>query len=277
MSKRDRDNVSPIRKFEVCHRCGSKLPPGKALCPSCKAWTVGNPHVSDADTVLMSDAKSSEFDRLLTGPWDKALGGGMVKSHVVMIGAVPGGGKTTMGLQMCDEACEQTGQEAFYLSAEMQTNEIKMYGDRMQLRHQNRIRIASTVGGLDVIRKFEGLLQMYKPCLLVLDSIPGLCDDDQEAAVLLCKLIKEQTVKINCPGFLINHVTKQDNFAGLMKLQHAVDVLLTMYLDEASGLRTIQAEKNRGGPAHIPVTLKMTEKGLVEVEYEDISSNTYDE
>jgi hypothetical protein len=43
--------------------------------------------------VSLADVAASDTDRLVSGPWDPAFGGGIARDHVVMLAGAPGGGK----------------------------------------------------------------------------------------------------------------------------------------------------------------------------------------
>lgn len=267
MGKKEKSNVLQFRQVQHCFLCREKLPPGKIKCTSCGAWNTGgtNPE-TDKLVIPMSEVQSAELDRIQTGPWDKALGGGMVKGMVIMLGALPGGGKTTIGLLAADATCEAfPTKNVLYISAEMRNEELKMYGDRLNLKHRSRILLASTIGGLQVIEGIEGVIDQYNPALVVLDSVPGLCGEDLGAAPMLCKLLKKEATRKLMPVLVINHVNAQEELAGLMKLQHEVDVLLLMEIDPDTGIRDMWATKNRGGAANVHVILEMTKHGLVEI------------
>lgn len=77
----------------------------------------------------------------------------------------------------------------------------------------------------------------------------------------MCKAFKDYAVLLKAPVIIIDHVTKDEDFAGLMQLQHAVDTTLILSLDE-NDTRYLTTIKNRFGPANISVILDMTERGL---------------
>lgn len=268
MGKKEKANALQFRSVVICFRCQTKLPPDKVKCQSCGAWNTGGAANSELDklVIAMSEVQSAELDRIRTGPWDKALGGGMVKGMVIMLGSLPGGGKTTMGLLAADATCEAfPTRNVLYLSAEMRNEEVKMYGDRLNLKHRARILLGSTIGGLQIIENIESVMDQYNPALVVLDSVPGICGEDLGAAPMLCKLLKKEAARKLMPVLVINHVNAQEELAGLMKLQHEVDVLLLMEIDPDTGIRCMWATKNRGGAANVRVLLEMTEQGLREI------------
>jgi len=98
------------------------------------------------------------------------------------------------------------------------------------------------------------------PVAIVLDSLSKACPDPDEA-VQFAKRLKEFCTAIDAAVILIDHVTKEEDFAGLMALQHEVDstLLFTVYEDEVRELKTV---KNRNGPT-MKMLFNMTERGLI--------------
>jgi len=76
--------------------------------------------------------------------------------------------------------------------------------------------------------------------------------------------LKEYSVELNSPSIVIDHITKQGDFAGLEALQHAVDC--TMMFEVYDNIRVLETQKNRSGPAFVQVHFEMTERGLVYVD-----------
>jgi predicted ATP-dependent serine protease len=112
---------------------------------------------------------------------------------------------------------------------------------------------------------------------MVLDSVPGLTGNDHQAAVEMCKTLKLFSARLKAPSIVIDQVTKEDAFAGLRALEHAVDATMTFFAvdddsrpPQAEKIRELSVLKNRNGRAHIFSEFEMTETGLVPVEeYEE--------
>ena len=194
--------------------------------------------------------------RIQSGPWDKCFGGGIVTTSVTIIGGCPAAGKSTMALQLSNRIAEVTNREIIYVGTEESVQEIKSRAIRLQLTCMHLIRIHPMGSSADL----GSILTSRKPSAIILDSLPGLTSDP-EIAVELCKRFKDYAVELNAPVIIIDHVTKGDDFAGLMQLQHAVDTLLSLFPNE-NGMRELATVKNRFGPANISVKLGMAERGL---------------
>jgi predicted ATP-dependent serine protease len=112
---------------------------------------------------------------------------------------------------------------------------------------------------------------------------------DLDLAVDVARAMKVTAVARNIPLFLLDHVNKEEELAGLMTLQHDVDCTSTLFaLDDKTvpkaliqgsnvipigehvkkesvspQARVLKTLKNREGPAPVSVLLQMTERGLV--------------
>ncbi len=254
--------------IQTCSRCNSDFPIGLTKCTTCGFWNIPVPVNPDDDkTVLLSDAEGATVNRMSTGPWDPCWGfhfddkgtqfTGTVTTSVSLIGGVPGAGKSTLALQMADIIAGKTKREVLYISAEESTAEVRSRAKRLKLQNLNLIRMIP----IGVQAELGGIMIHRKPVALIADSLPKIAPDQAEA-VLFCEKLKGYAIELECMVFIIDHVTKEEEFAGLMALQHAVDTttLFTVYEDQVRELKTV---KNRNGPSGVKVFLNMTENGLV--------------
>jgi DNA repair protein RadA/Sms len=256
-------------RTKTCWFCEARVGADVVRCVKCGHYNLSGQRAYDKPLLRLADAVSAELTRVRTGPWDYVFGGGLVETSASLIGAVPGCGKTTMTLQACEKVCEDNpGREALLIASEQLPSEIKTYSDRMLLKNTSRFVVIPTLNGLEELGNLEEICAAIKPVFIGLDSLPGLCGDQHDVAVDMCKVLKDISSKLKAPSFIVDHVTKAKEFAGLMKLQHAVDVVITMDRDDDSGsatggVRTMRAIKNRFGRANIEILLDMTERGLV--------------
>ncbi|MFV2039834.1 MAG: AAA family ATPase, partial [Acidimicrobiales bacterium] len=70
------------------------------------------------------EARSAEFDR--------AVGGGLVRGSVTLLGGEPGIGKSTLLLQLADAVSAQ-GRRVLYVSAEESATQLRRRADRLGL------------------------------------------------------------------------------------------------------------------------------------------------
>jgi len=254
--------------IQQCRRCKADFPSNATKCTSCGFWnTVVVKDPNDDKTVLLSDTEGAIVTRIQTGPWDPCWGfhfddfgkryEGTVTTSVTLVGGVPGAGKSTLALQMADIIAAKTQREVLYISAEESNAEIRSRAKRLRLTNQGKVRLIP----IGVAVELGGIMIHRKPVALIADSLPKIAPD-QADAVAFCEKLKGYAIELQCPVIIIDHVTKEEEFAGQMALQHAVDttLLFTVYGDEVRELKTV---KNRNGPSGVKVLLNMTEQGLV--------------
>lgn len=251
-----------------CRYCQVKLPRNRFQCPSCRQWNHGTGAMTkpgDDGTVLLSEIQSIELERHRSGPWDKNFGnGGVVTSSVNLIGGVPGAGKSTLLLQLVSSLGLATKRDALLIGAEENEKQVKDRAVRLRLPGMSYIRILPIEKQLNA--SLEAILEYRKPCCCVIDSISTYASDPEEQ-VKLCLTFKIFATKYNCPFFVVCHVTKVEGLAGLMKLQHGVDMTAILYNEK--GVRVFHTEKNRNGPDQVDTFYLMTERGLIETEDPD--------
>ena len=254
-----------------CNYCRSPLPEGKLRCihPKCRMWNVANTTSMEDSTVLLSDAKLSVVERVQTNLVDLCFGGGIARTSVTLLGGDPGAGKTTLCLQLSDIFAAKYGKEVLYIANEQDATELKTTAERLNLAQKNRIRIVKAMGG--VSHDIGALLLHYAPCATVLDSVTKWSGEDANLAVIICQRLKDYTVRLNAPTFVVNQVTKGGEHAGLNKLQHAVDgtMLFEVWGENPNDPRRLHVRKNRFGPAPVSQYYGMTATGLVEMSEEE--------
>src|SRR5258707_9549688 len=101
----------------ICE-CGSVLEQGKARCSRCGRWQVSRSEVEKIlqTTVCLADVAASDVDRIKSGPWDVAWGGGIVRDTVTMISGWPGAGKSTALLQLAAALSEVEQKNVLYIA-----------------------------------------------------------------------------------------------------------------------------------------------------------------
>lgn len=253
-----------------CRKCGNKFEVSKSQCPACKSWDVPNANNSNDETVLLSEVSPKPVRRILTGPWDKIFSYnqttkecGVVSLQTMLIGGAPGSGKSTLALQLCDEIAEQEKREILYIAAEEAAQQIKDRAIRLRIRNSHLIRVYPLGAGTDI----GSIIKSRNPAAMVVDSLQGLTKN-LEQQVEYCRSLKEYSVVLDSPSIIISQVTKDEDMAGLMALQHEVDTCaLFTIIDKHT--RLFENEKNRFGPLQT-MFFKMTETGLVETkEYDE--------
>lgn len=235
-------------------------------CLGCGRYTASETgaigSVSKMKVTTLDQVTPGAVERIVTGgPWDAAWGGGIVPTSITLVGGAAGSGKTTLLLQIASITAKITGKKSYYLSAEQAPGELRLTADRFGIDNLDRFVVMREFGfGAEVD---DEVFKLDPPGIIILDSISSLVGKDAHAAVVIAKRYKQYSSKHSAPSFLISHMTKEFDFAGLMALQHEVDTLVTLFPEE-DGRRHLKAWKNRYGPTHAEFYLIMTETGLAE-------------
>lgn len=230
-------------------------------CPVCN---LVQPSVQESELEIpaLSEVEASDIDRIDIGEFGYSWGGGIALTSVTLMGGSPGAGKSTLMLQLAGLVIAQSDEikPILYIHSEEEPGQIKGRADRLKIPGLEHIRMFSAFGGdADIV---DALMQI-DPCFCILDSLSGIAGEDAEKALDICKTLKMFASNSGCPAIIIDHITKEDAFAGRMTLQHTVDTLITFYPDETKNdIRKLKTIKNRFGPAIIEQTLTMTEYGL---------------
>jgi DNA repair protein RadA/Sms len=280
----------------TCFRCGEEFPQEKAQCLECGAWNIGAPATGDEtrdDTVALVDAEGDGHTRIVTGPWDVCFGGGIPAPSVTLVGGKPGAGKSTLSIQLAaaftlsklTQWYESKGQirsdeipNTLYLSTEETAKNVQSRAIRLNLdiRALQRIRVLKDFNALS--QTFRQRIVTHNARLLILDSLAGISGDDHREAIKLCHQLTACAVEFNMPIVIIDHATKDDDFAGLLALQHFVDITMTLIKCEVAetpdgkqyvtpsedGDHTaLTTRKSRFGPTPTTALFRVTEQGLV--------------
>jgi len=245
-----------------CPECDTDFADDRAQCPACGKWAIIPATVDEDATILLTDVKDDEYKHLQTGFWDPVFSEppGIVTTSSTLMGGMPGAGKSTFALQFAAAVVKSTGGEVLYLPTEETPGQIKPRAMRLGISLEG-IRFMKNVSPDPMI--WASIVARYKSKAFILDSVDKLTGDVYGAVKAAGALKKEVAQKFMCPALIIAHINKQDDFAGLMKLQHEVDTLVGIRQDKKQDDRVIGSFKNRFGPTR-EVKMTMTEKGLAE-------------
>jgi len=269
----------------VCSNCGYESMKWSGKCPECNEWntieevvrniTAPTPSKrvskqwipTEEGVTSIKDIDISEEMRYDTGidELNRALGGGLVKGSIVLLGGDPGIGKSTLLLHMCGNLGKRM--KILYISGEESKSQIKMRAERMGVECEN-IYVATQT-------ELEGvcdLINDFKPDAVMVDSIqtmhngslssaPGSITQIRECAQALTKLAKS----IQIPIVIVGHVNKEGAIAGPRVMEHIVDTVLYFEGDRNLSYRILRAEKNRFGSTNEIGMFEMCDKGLREV------------
>ncbi len=265
----------------ICSNCAYESTRWLGQCPQCSEWgsleeTDGS-QISAAlaaiDTVKLADlAKSTskeESKRITTGvgEFDRVLGGGLVRSEVVLISGEPGVGKSTLLMQLLFNLV-QAGQKALYVSAEESVEQLALRAQRLLGKIPDHTMVASAFE----LNSILAVIEKEKSQFVIIDSIQTIYMEDvaglpggfAQVRAVSSKLVsyaKQRGVTF----ILVGQITKQGNVAGPKLLEHLVDVVMQLEGEERSGLRLLRSYKNRYGSINEVGLFEMTDKGMEEV------------
>ena len=271
----------------VCSECGRKVVGWAGRCPACGAWGTmreqeeaplsrsGRP--KNSERAVRTQAQSlpsvplSSSERFSTGmeELNRVLGGGLVRDSVTMLTARPGAGKSTLLLQMVGEIAK-TGRCCLYVSGEESAGQIKARAERILTALSEEVYLLSTNSMDDAVQEAQRL----QPAVLIVDSVQtmrleefvqreGSPTQTVQVTTSLVELCKNPQQPM--AAFLVGHMTKADEMAGLRTLEHLVDTVL--YLDSGNdeSLRVLRATKNRFGTTGEIGLFSMEAEGLQEI------------
>ena len=249
--------------------CDHILPEGKLKCAGkrgCGAWNFlsVNTNPEDDGSVLYEDITSASLNRVATGLLDDCLGGGVILSDVILLGGLPGGGKSTLMLQIASVFCRHG--LVLYIAGEEDIKTIKARGVRLEIETRGNLRFLPALSG---VANIGTMLMIRRPNFIIVDSVDALSGGSDDVEIEILHAIKKFCVELQSPALIISQINKAGDYAGLMAKQHAVDVLLTLEAtdykvsDSTEVLRKVQTLKNRSGRAFVESFFEMTPHGLV--------------
>lgn len=216
------------------------------------------------------------IDALFTGE-------GIRPSTCCMVTGLPGGGKTTICLQLANSLAEQ-GHVVLYNSCEESGAQIKMKLEKMEfnalLENENAyfssfFDISDILEFADKVRA-KHKLEAGKGMFLFVDSLqtieraskgagrPAGPAQQQSMAMWDIAAWCKQNMTV---GLIIGQVTKDGTFAGKQEVKHAVDCHLHLSMDtdkksETYRQRVAEMQKNRLGPSGLFFPYEISSMGI---------------
>jgi DNA repair protein RadA/Sms len=224
-------------------------------------------------TNIMQVRVPSQLERTVqTGiEWfDESCGGkespGLTPSTLGLITGVPGGGKTTLALQIAD-SCMQQGHIALYNTGEESLFQVRKTVKRLGLK--DGFICGEDAYLKDILTHANKLRSKYpnRQLFMVLDSLKTINDgfyrdgamNGNTPGRVIKKLVEfcKETFTI---VIVIGHVTKDGKFAGKQEIIHDLDVHGHIRFDtnpksDTFGMRIFNQSKNRFGPLNLTGTV----------------------
>lgn len=276
------------KSYHKCKECGYTTPKWVGQCPGCLEWntmeevveTVGTPAQKAAakaqnrniNITRLRDVVAQETNRINTGitEFDRVVGGGLVQDSMTILAGVPGVGKSTVLLSICD-AMLALGKIVVYASGEESAAQIKSRAERLKLNHIDNMYISDTTCMDDVL----ALIAKVDADCIIADSIntftltehlPSRAGSPTQT-VECASALQDCAKRSNKPRSIIvvGQVNKEDELVGMRSLEHMVDTVLMLEGDSQDTFRILYTTKNRFGDTGETGFFQMTEHGMEEV------------
>lgn len=282
----------------VCEECGSKYPRWQGQCKSCQAWNsiveikidneksknkvqqaISKTNNNNNNNKWVESTSKNKFLsevsngdnvslRFSTGKkeFDRVLGGGVVNGSLILLFGLPGAGKSTLILEVCEEISKN--KNVIYISGEESESQIKSRSDRLNISGKNIEMMTETE-----INKIIDHIVSSRPDFVVIDSIQTIYNADSDYSFGSSAALKENSAILNRIAkstgiaiLIIGHINKNGDVAGPKALEHIVDTICEIENENNSEYRIIRASKNRFGNTDEVGVFLMTERGMESVD-----------
>jgi DNA repair protein RadA/Sms len=257
----------------TCVACGWAQPVRLDKCPQCN----GEGTFEENGLRPLSHVSMDAADRLTTGfeGLDRVLGGGIVQGSVVLLGGIPGLGKSTLLTQMAINVADE-GKRVAYISAEESLGQMRLRANRLVGSVDDlpeEFLVDDNADLKDILHELDRL----KPELVIVDSIQSISHPQIRSATGTPAMVRGCSERLlawakrsRSPIFVVGHVNKAGHIAGPRTLEHLVDVVL--YLEPVRRFpaqRRLYSSKNRFGATTEEAIYAMLRTGLYERPSED--------
>ncbi len=258
----------------LCSDCRTRFKRFHLSCPECGAWNSlkfrdAEILEGDARPILLSMISADLSPRMTTGEveFDELLGGGFVVGSSVLLIGQPGAGKSTLVMQLL----RSMNIPSLYVSGEESLHQLKLRANRLNIHAQHLLLLfevnvntiaAHVIEGESQVVVIDSIQTMYTH---LSGAIPGSPSQIRKCTYILRRLAQKESIVL----IIVGQVTKNMKAAGPKLLEHAVDVVLYLEVDEghskeeSAGDRLLFASKNRFGSTEPRCNLTMHNTGLL--------------
>jgi DNA repair protein RadA/Sms len=280
-----------------CIHCGARDDRFRSGCPTCgtrgtmRPWREGLALPKDASGGSASVAAGSglpegrveeiavvEQPKHSTGldEFDAVLDGGYDPGYVWLVGGTAGAGKSTCMLQIAGSG--DWGGAALYVSGEESQSRLSKRARRLGFGPGKAPHLYLMAG--TVIEDIIEAADRRRARFIVIDSIQTMTTRQvkkhakhpttmSRVLQLLCEDLRDERRVVAA----ISQITKEEEFAGNMEMQHGPDTLLYFETEGPRGstIRTVRAYKNRDNATHHLGRFRIGDEGFSAIEVEDES------
>lgn len=270
-----------FKKIYRCSKCNSEYPKWQGQCTKCGEWNSLVEDVVEKETkkkerksivdfstnvFKIKDIQTTDDNKISTNisEFDRVLSGGVLKGQTILIGGIPGIGKSTLILEAA-KGLAQKKLEVLYISGEESPQQIAIRAKRLKIEDE-KINIASITNITEIIKNINEI----NPTVVIVDSIqtiyhpsfPSSTSTPIQISQCTSELVKTAKNK-NIILFIVGQVTKEGEFAGPKLLEHMVDTVLYFENDKSGIYRILRTFKNRFGNVDEIGIFEMKEEGLI--------------
>lgn len=274
----------------ICNNCGYDSSRMFGLCPKCKSG-IGE----EKQETQSSEANQSSFGNEFRAPGIKAFNGvpnimeidpnakeaevfketkfkafnsvlssakGLVEAQVVLLGASPGTGKSTLCAQIADS-------ETLYISSE--ENFAQVNARALRVNSEGKFQILCSTS----IDEILTAIQLTDKKLIIIDSLNSIefgvgYQTVAKFASHITQLVK--ILKKTC--IIISQVSRTGEITGMNSIPHIVDTVMYLERSETSNNLIATTSKNRYGEIGMIAVFQHQENGLEEIELDYTDKET---
>lgn len=272
----------------VCDDCGATYMKETFRCSNCRGFNISehvrtpdapkaglkintrpdSSYVSKTKALTVSELNPEAIQRTSTGvpELDRVLDGGLVPGQVVLIGAEPGFGKSTLCLEVLSSFADR-GIPALYATGEESAEQVADRARRLGVRSDD-LKILATSSVEDVLATASEM----RAGVICVDSLQAMASEALDGGLGSVSQSKEASFAFRAyakdngvPTLLISQFTKSDEVAGSNQIPHAVDTILVGESDDETPLKFLRSRKNRNGRTGLTAVLIHEEDGIKSV------------
>jgi len=246
-----------LKTIFICSECGYTSTKWLGKCPECNNWNTFIEDVVEnsqkkvsynngVQVVNLSSIPLMEIERYYTdiSEFDR-VAGGILKGQTILLSGEPGTGKTTLAMMLANSLSRNF--DVFYVNGEESNSQIKLKFERLNIKNEkiflyNNPEINSIINTLkdktNVLLIIDSIQTIYSNEIA---SLPGNLLQIKECVNKLVSFSKQK----NFPLILIGHINKAGEIAGPKVIEHLVDSVFFIDVDNKGFYRILRSLKNR--------------------------------
>lgn len=264
-----------LKTIFICSECGYTSTKWLGKCPECNSWNTFIEDVVEnsqkkvsynngVQPVNLNSIPLMEIERYFTGisEFDR-VSGGILKGQTILLSGEPGTGKTTLAMMLANSLSRNF--DIFYVNGEESNSQIKLKFERLNIKNEKIFLYNNSE-----INSIINTLKDKNNILLIVDSIQTIYSNEIASLPGNLLQIKECVNKLvsfskqkNFPLILIGHINKAGEIAGPKVIEHLVDSVFFIDVDNKGFYRILRSLKNRFYKTDEIGFFLMEENGLI--------------